>query len=223
MGAGKEQIADGKAVVVDIDSCKAVIANIVEDYCKVNEIDENNIYPQIWNDIIDEIHEVIFKHNPRLLRDDTPLYNSYNQDKVLYIYNIYKRLCNSHCQEITQKGFLDMTGIDKQTMYNWAAKYGEGTPNPERIDLHQKIMDDNEQSLEAMLHDRRYNPMKVLPSLNKKHGWNLPGVSREAGRKQALSVSQLPKLGELSGVAESVQTPQSIVQYDDIFEDDDTT
>ena len=58
----------------------------------------------------------------------------------------------------------------------------------------QKIMDDNEQSLEAMLHDKRINPMKVLPSLNKKHGWNLPGVSRESANKQALTAAELPQL-----------------------------
>ena len=57
-------------------------------------------------------------------------------------------------------------------------------------------MDDHEQSLEAMLHDKRINPMKVLPSLNKKHGWNLPGVSRESVNKQALTASELPQLGQ---------------------------
>ena len=47
-----------------------------------------------------------------------------------------------------------------------------------------------------MLHDKRINPMKVLPSLNKKHGWNLPGVSRESANKQALTAAELPQLGQ---------------------------
>ena len=85
-----------------------------------------------------------------------------------------------------------MTGIGKQTLYDWAG----GKLSTQSSDLQQKIMDDNEQSLEAMLHDKRINPMKILPSLNKKHGWNLPGVSRESANKQALTAAELPQLGQ---------------------------
>ena len=154
----------------------------------------NNIYPAIWNDIIDEINEVIFSRNPQLLKDIPAMYNAYNKEKVLYIYKIYKRICNSHCQEVTLKGFTDMTGIDKQTVYNWKTD-SEDKLSGVSFDLHEKIMEDNEQSLEAMLHDRRYNPMKVLPSLNKKHQWNMPGVGKETSRK-LLGNSELPVLQE---------------------------
>ena len=91
-----------------------------------------------------------------------------------------------------------MTGIDKQTIYNWKSSNA-------RFDLHEKIMDDNEQSLEAMLHDKRINPMKVLPSLNKKHGWNLPGVSREKASDTAISLSELPQLGAINGTIGQIQ------------------
>jgi hypothetical protein len=91
-----------------------------------------------------------------------------------------------------------MTGIDKQTIYNWKS-------SNTRFDLHEKIMDDNEQSLEAMLHDKRINPMKVLPSLNKKHGWNLPGVSREKASNTAISLSDLPQLGTINGTIGQIQ------------------
>ena len=56
-------------------------------------------------------------------------------------------------------------------------------------------MSDNEQSLEAMLQDHKTNPMKVLPSLNHWHSWNLPGVSREKEREPMLTAQQLPRLG----------------------------
>ena len=177
--------------IAHVEDMTKVASDIVSDYCAVKEIEEDDIPPQIWNDIIDELYIKLFKPCNRLLKTDNNLYNQYDVSKVEYIYiNIYRRLCNSHCQEISQKGFLDMTGIGKQTLYDWAG----GKLSTQSSDLQQKIMDDNEQSLEAMLHDKRINPMKVLPSLNKKHGWNLPGVSRESANKTALTAAELPKL-----------------------------
>lgn len=177
--------------IAHVEDMTKVASDIVSDYCAVKEIEEDDIPPQIWNDIIDELYIKLFKPCNRLLKTDNNLYNQYDVSKVEYIYiNIYRRLCNSHCQEISQKGFLDMTGIGKQTLYDWAG----GKLSTQSSDLQQKIMDDNEQSLEAMLHDKRINPMKVLPSLNKKHGWNLPGVSRESANKQALTAAELPQL-----------------------------
>ena len=177
--------------ISSVEDMPAVAKDIVTTYCTHNEIDEKDIYPSVWDDIIDELYIKLFKPCNRLLKTDNNLYNQYDVKKVEYIYiNIYKRLCNSHCQEVSQKGFLDMSGIGKQTLYDWAS----GKLSTQSSDLQQKIMDDNEQSLEAMLHDKRINPMKVLPSLNKKHGWNLPGVSRESANKQALTAAELPQL-----------------------------
>ena len=179
--------------IAHVEDMPKVASDIVSDYCAIKGIEEDDIPPQIWNDIIDELYIKLFKPCNRLLKTDNNLYNQYDVSKVEYIYiNIYRRLCNSHCQEISQKGFLDMTGIGKQTLYDWAS----GKLSTQSSDLQQKLMDDNEQSLEAMLHDKRINPMKVLPSLNKKHGWNLPGVSRESANKQALTAAELPQLGQ---------------------------
>ena len=190
-------MADIKAI--DQSNCISIVKDIITGYCAANDLEEHDIPPQIWNDIIDEIYINVFKDNTILLKDIPSPYNQYNQDKVLYIYNyIYKRICNNHCQEVTLKGFIDMTGIDKQTIYNWKS-------SNTRFDLHEKIMDDNEQSLEAMLHDKRINPMKVLPSLNKKHGWNLPGVSREKASDTAISLSELQHLGAINGTIGQIQ------------------
>ncbi len=190
-------MADIKAI--DQSNCISIVKDIISRYCAVNDLDEHDIPPQIWNDIIDEIYINVFKDNTILLKDIPSQYNQYNQDKVLYVYNyIYKRICNNHCQEVTLKGFIDMTGIDKQTIYNWKS-------SNDRFDLHEKIMDDNEQSLEAMLHDKRINPMKVLPSLNKKHGWNLPGVSREKASDTVIPLSTLPQLNTINGTIGQIQ------------------
>ena len=174
-----------------VEDMPAVAVDIVSAYCTRNAIDEKDIYPSIWDDIIDELYIKLFKPCNRLLKTDSNLYNQYDKDKVYYIYKyIYKRLCNSHCQEVSQKGFLDMSGIDKQTLYNWK---GEGLSRAS-FDLQEKIMEDNEQSLFALMKDRRNNPMKLLPKLNKVHGWNMPGIGARNDTKQTLTAAELPKL-----------------------------
>ena len=83
-----------------------------------------------------------------------------------------------------------MSGIDKQTLYNWKS---DGSSSSS-FDLQEKIMEDNEQSLFALMKDRRNNPMKLLPKLNKVHGWNMPGIGARNEQKTALTASELPKL-----------------------------
>lgn len=163
---------------------------IIEDYCNSHNIDINDIPPLIWCDILLEIYENIFAINREYLRNKSTSHNEYNKDKVLYYYNIYKRLCMSHNQEVSQKGFLDMTGIEKQTLYNWNSD-GLGSS---RFDLQEKIQEDNQQSLEKLMFDRRNNPMKYLPKLNRYHGYNMSGVRSETPKNTALSVQELPSL-----------------------------
>lgn len=177
--------------ITSVEDMQAVAADIVTTYCNQHEIDEKDIYPSVWDDIIDELYIKLFKPCNRLLKTDSNLYNQYDKDKVYYIYKyIYKRLCNSHCQEVSQKGFLDMSGIDKQTLYNWKS---DGLSSSS-FDLQEKIMEDNEQSLFALMKDRRNNPMKLLPKLNKVHGWNMPGIGARNEQKTALTAAELPKL-----------------------------
>ena len=174
-----------------VEDMPNVAIDIVSSYCTMHDIDEKDIYPSIWDDIIDELYIKLFKPCNRLLKTDSNLYNQYDKEKGEYIYKYTsKRLCNSHCQEISQKGFLDMSGIDKQTLYNWK---NDGLSSSS-FDLQEKIMEDNEQSLFALMKDRRNNPMKLLPKLNKVHGWNMPGIGARNEQKTALTAAELPKL-----------------------------
>lgn len=175
-----------------VDDMRIIASDIVTNYCNRHNIDENDIYPSIWADIVTELNIVLFTPCKRLLKKDNPLYNDYDISKVEYVYNnIYKRLCNSHCQEVTIKGFTDMVGIGKQTLYDWES----GALSSQRSDLHEKIMQDNEESLFNLMKDRRYNPMKILPKLNKVHHWNMPGVKVEKPA-EALGADALIQLGQ---------------------------
>ena len=176
-----------KIDIEDITIYKNELQAVVEMYCDDNNIDESNIYPTVWNDILTEIYEQIYLKDIELLHDIPNQYNSYNYDKVLKAYYIYKRLCNNHSQEISQKGFLTMTGIDKQTLYNWSSSGS--------FDLQQKMQEDNQESLEKLMFDRRNNPMKYLPKLNRYHGYNMSGVRENKDSKaiEKLSPEQIAK------------------------------
>lgn len=203
----KEQESEYTQFITCVEDMPAVASDIVSQYCDVNSVDESDIYPSIWNDIITELYIKLFKPCNRLLKTDSNRYNQYDVDKVLYIYNnIYKRLCNKHCQEISQKGFIDMSGIDKQTLYNWKASSSSS------FDLQEKIMEDNEESLFSLMKDRRNNPMKILPKLNKVHGWSMPGARDRADTKQALTAADLPQLGNSTQNIWQIEAkPQDIV------------
>lgn len=184
-----ERTEESIQTIASVEDMSVVARDIVSQYCIQNGIDEHDIFPSVWDDIIDELYIKLFKTCNRLLKTDSNLYNQYDKDKVYYVYKyIYKRLCNNHCQEVCQKGFLDMTGIDKQTLYNWKES------STESFDLQEKIMEDNEHSLFSLMKDRRMNPMKTLPKLNRYHGWNMPGARGEQSKQRVLTVDELPKL-----------------------------
>lgn len=199
--------------IAAVEDMPAVARDIVKSYCEENEIKEKDIFPSIWNDIISELYFKLFQPCNKLLKLNNAQYNEYDRVKVYYVYeHIYKRLCNSHCQEITLKGFTDMTGIHRQCIYNWSNdnKYIYDGGNVElnnnglsdklstpTFDIHEKIMKDNEESLFALMKDRRYNPMKLLPKLNKVHGWNMPGIGQKQ-TERALTDAELPRLGSNS-------------------------
>lgn len=209
----KEQESEYTQFITCVEDMPAVASDIVSKYCDVNSVDESDIYPSIWNDIITELYIKLFRPCNRLLKKDNAQYNDYDIDRVVYIYNnIYKRLCNKHCQEVSQKGFCDMIGIGKQTLYDWAS----GRLSSQRSDLQEKIMEDNEESLFSLMKDRRNNPMKILPKLNKVHGWSMPGARDRADTKQALTAADLPQLGAQPQYAVAIDTQTQDIAIDDV-------
>ena len=174
-----------------VEDMLPAVKDLIVNYCIDNDIDEKNIHPTLWNDILDEINIRIIKPNNRLLKTINNINNQYDKDKVYILYNyIYKKISNKYIQEISLQGFVTMSGIDKQTMYNWTEK-----PSANGIDLHEKIMQDNEQSLTSLMIGDKGIPTKYLAKLNRYHGWNMPGVTRETSKRQSLGAAELPKLG----------------------------
>lgn len=179
------------------------VIDIINNYCIDNDIDIKNIYPTQFNCILEYVYDNLYSIDNELLKDMPTQYNDYNKDKVLLCYSVFKYVCNYYCMEISLKRFELFSGIDHQTFYNW-----ESGLSGKRFDLHQKIMKDNEESLSLLMQDRRNNPMKYLPKLNKVHEWNMPGVRSAANKTQSIGFSDLPQLSENSNNSQLIEKSQ---------------
>ena len=51
----KEQESEYAQAITCVEDMPAVASDIVSKYCDVNNVDESDIYPSIWNDIITEL------------------------------------------------------------------------------------------------------------------------------------------------------------------------
>lgn len=176
-----------------VDKCIPVVNDIITTYCIDNNINENDILPNIWKDILLEIYYQVFKDNRVLLRLPGTIYNEYNIRVIEDIYiRIYKRICLKHNKAIYLLDFSEMVGISREVMYEWL--------NTSRSDIAQQIKADNERSLEGLLQDKAYNPMKILPSLNHWHNWNEGSGHVTIEHKKAQSIQALPSFGGAPGL-----------------------
>lgn len=218
-----EQVQEVKTGDVEIyeDDIIKHIALFCDRYGIDNEYD---ILPSQWNACLSYIYKNTFKDNREILVKPHTVSNSYDLDAVRKLLDIYIDLCYLHNQEVTIMGFSKMSGICRDTIHEWGnsnyrayvykdlqgnvikdmpisqLKEGEYVkePSTKASDIYHKLVSENEESLTCLLKDKRYNPMKILPILNRRHSWNLPGVSRESeNRNAALTAADLPQLGQI--------------------------
>lgn len=208
-----------EAEEISLENIFAISKNMIQKYCEQNGIDdEKAIHPANWSDILDEINNALLPRGSRLLKMQGNLYNQYDLGKVVYLYErVYKKLCNIYIQEINQKDFLILSGIDKQSLYNWSNNINNTNINInsdsdinnnsddsinsdvllscKSFDFIEKINEDNEASLWGLMKGDKGNPNKWFGKMNRYHGWNGAGTTAEVSRKQSLTAAELPKLG----------------------------
>ena len=81
------QSGDELCMAITPDNLKTVVKDLITNYCIDAGIDESNIPPVIWLDIINTIHDTIIKPN-RLLLYINMTDVSYDADKIMNAYNI---------------------------------------------------------------------------------------------------------------------------------------
>lgn len=229
---------------ITTDMIDAMFNDYLSTFCLDNKIDdEYDIYPSMWNAALKYIYNNIFKPNPNILRPKGTINGAYNLVAVNDVLDIYIYKCFVHNQEISLAGFCLFTGITRDVIYNWGksktrcviykdlkgnvltnvqvSKLKEGEYIEELStlakDIFEKIKDNSEESLVSLLKDKRYNPMKILPILNRRFLWNLPGVSHENASKTELTADDIrSKLCQTSQQLSLDETTENINNLDTI-------
>lgn len=142
--------------------------------------------------------------------------NSYNYEYLNYIADYYIYVCYKYNKICTISGYCKLTGINETVIYDWANEKRASKLSTSGRDLWEKLSKDYESSGEARLWSGK-NPVGQLAVMNRRFGWNLPGVSRESTAKAIKTAADLPQLGT-SGDAQGSNVRQ-IAQQDFIVQD----
>ena len=152
------------------------IYEAVDDYRVEKNIDDLcTISQSRWNSVLLYIYDKVYKGTTKLKIDGNKN-NTYDQNKLSDVFEIYKRLCYEYEKEISLKGFCKITGVTEETMNAWCRKNDKGFSSSGSV-LHQKIAAENEESIVQLMESGKRNPMCYMPVLNHRHGWNMPGVN----------------------------------------------
>lgn len=164
------------------------ISEYLDQYIEEKSIEDMSKEPQSkWNAALIYIYKAVFKGNREQLRDQNSKDN-YNDKLVNDICDTYIELCYEYDKEVSINGFCFLTGINTDTVYTWGSgEYRSGSACP---DVYKKLIKNNEESLSDKLISGGLNPMKVLPALNRRHNWNMPGTNRQGG-EQTQSIEQI--------------------------------
>ena len=155
------------------------ITEYLDKYVADKNIADMSKEPQSkWNAALIYIYKAVFKNDRERLRDPKNKDN-YNDKLINDICDIYIELCYEYDKEVSINGFCFLTGINTDTVYTWGhGEYRLGSSCP---DVYKKLVKNNEESLSDKLISGGLNPMKVLPALNRRHNWNMPGTNRQGG------------------------------------------
>lgn len=175
------------------------ISEYLDQYILEKNIEDMSKEPQSkWNAALIYIYKAVFKNNRERLKG--PDKDTYNDKLINDICDIYIELCYEHDKEVSINGFCFLTGINTDTVYTWGS--GERRSGSSCSDVYKKLIKNNEESLSDKLISGGLNPMKVLPALNRRHNWNMPGTNRQGG-EQTQSIEQIRERYSLSELSEN--------------------
>lgn len=184
------------------------ISEYLDQYILEKNIEDMSKEPQSkWNAALIYIYKALFKNNKESLKG--PDRDTYNDKLINDICDIYINLCYEYDKEISINGFCFLTGINTDTVYTWGS--GERRLGSSCSEIYKKLIKNNEESLSDKLISGGLNPMKVLPALNRRHNWNMPGTSRQGGEEQRSieEIQQRYKVSELSENTAQLQPPDA--------------
>lgn len=186
---GQELNTTEQKTEVYTDRIQESIAN----YCIDHDIGQNDIYTfdqQRWNSVLLYIYRSVFKpcKNDGVVRRYNEKSNIDYDDKELIdnICDIYISLCYEYSKEVSIMGFNKLTGIDEETINNWANDTGAERGS---LGVRKKLLAEREESLSNKLASGKGNPVGILGILNRHYGWNM---GQPRGQNSAQKPPDLP-------------------------------
>lgn len=180
----------------------------LKEFCAKQNIEDLRAMSQsVWNACLMYIQRNVFPDR-NLLKQKENIYtenniapsncNAYNYDLLNNICDYYIYITYLYDKECSIRGFSKLVNIHYSVFEEWGNNYTNSNRlGSSSLDIYKKLSSEREQSLVAKLVSMKH-PTAMAIILNKDYGYNLPGVSRETDKKQALSVDQLPKLGQIA-------------------------
>lgn len=186
---GQEMTTTEQKTEVYTDRIQEAISN----YCIDHDIDIKDIYSfdqQRWNSVLLYIYRQVFKpcKNDGVVRryNEKSNIDYSNRELIDNICDIYISLCYEYSKEVSIMGFNKLTGIDEETINNWANDAGTERGS---LGVRQKLLSEREESLSNKLASGRGNPVGILGILNRHYGWNM---GQPRGQNTAQKAPDLP-------------------------------
>lgn len=176
-----------------------VYANDIEmylsQYCIDHEIKHKDLYTidqSRWNSVLLYIYKHVFKptinNNPNSRYNGKSNIDYSNKELLNNVCDIYINLCYEYSKEVSIMGFSKLTGIHKDTLYDWLNNRGTESGSS---DLVQKLNDEREESLSVRLVSGKGNPVGILGILNRHYGWNMGQPRGQEQKQQAPNIPQM--------------------------------
>ena len=169
------------------------IQESIANYCIDHDIKVNEIYKfdqQRWNSVLLYIYRQVFKpcKNDGVVRryNEKSNIDYSNRELIDNVCDIYIALCYEYSKEVSIMGFNKLTGIDEETINNWANDAGAERGS---LGVRKKLLAEREESLSNKLASGKGNPVGILGILNRHYGWNM---GQPRGQTAAQKAPDLP-------------------------------
>lgn len=174
--------------------------NNISDICSISQSVYNAMLIYIYRNCFrntDKLKNRNIYNNVGIGNNSITNCNSYNISIINKLCDYYIYLCRLYDKEISLTGFSYLTGIDKDTFYDW--RDGDRKRlSFEHAEIYKKLNQGREESLSDKLATGNKNPVGILAILN--HHYNWAGVGNMQQQKpQQITLADVRKsAGELS-------------------------
>lgn len=171
------------------------IALYLQQYVEEHGLKEKDLYTMSqnrWNSVLLYVYSHVFaptKDTYRRYQEKSNIDYS-NKDLLENVCNIYINLCYEYEKEVSIMGFSKLTGITKETLYQWlnGAETQRGSS-----DLVKKLDAEREESLSNKLVSGKGNALGLLGVLNRQFGWNMGQPRGQDARQKAPDIPNIER------------------------------